>query len=118
MNQNSQITIRHLQVVFLCLFVCLFFAHAKLSVYEQHQADNAATSTHLWVSGQKIEVQEHGTFVPPLLVLILFVWALSVPKLSQASIKAPMGATLPCRLLSFEIQHCFKPPPAFVSVRL
>lgn len=115
MRLSSRITFRHIQVLVLCLFVCVFCAHAKLSVYQQPQANSANTTTHLWVDGQKIEVQEHSSSILPLPVIVFLV--LAVPLVNVSRRDFPVEVPSFCPLLSFSIQQYFRPPPALQSIR-
>jgi hypothetical protein len=102
---------RRYYVVLLCLFVLLFFAHAKLSGF-QTTVLTSAGSAHGHSSDQKMDVNEFGKLFPILcLLIVVFAYSRIV---STRRLTAPAFVRVVCSRASFDPDRFLRPPPAVI----
>lgn len=106
---------RRYYVIMLCLFVLLFFVHAKLSGFHG-SAFTAAGSVHGHSSDQKMEVNETGKLFPILcLLIVIFSYCRIV---STKRFTLPPVVRVVCSRASFDPDRFLRPPPALIPSRL
>ncbi len=115
MANCRQIEARRVYAVVLCFFVCLFFAHAKLSGYQPHTNIDSGSVSTLHVSGLKMETQKNGSALLPVSLLALVSLFTLVFVLLRPLGPSRIGDSRPVPAPFLESNHFFRPPPTLFS---
>ena len=103
---------RRYYVLLLCLFVLLFFVHAKLSVYSGSAAKLSGPG-HVVSSDQKIDLNKAGKLLP-VLVVFLVVSVRRVPSAPRA--RLPKQVFRPFLSQEFDPVRFLRPPPVIIPL--